>query len=254
MRSIIPSSLAGAILATAVFVYAGPQDRSADASDLRGIWQAEVNANVNLEGHPEQAGVPAAKSVIVSPLNGRIPYKADALSRRQQNFEKRAEADPQTRCFQPGVPRATYMAEPFQIFQTEGKVVIVYQHVHAYRIIYTDSRPHYEGIEFYMGDSRGRWEENTLVVDVKNFMPGTWLDMAGNYHTEALRVVERYTRTGPNSMTYEAAIEDSNLFTSPWTVRVPLRRLTASDAQIVEDQCVEDAGGARRHVPPFKKR
>ncbi len=253
MRPIIRSSLALAILAAALSAAAAPQNRGG-VPDLRGIWQAEVTANVNLEGHAAQAGIPAAKSAIVSPSSGRIPYKPDAVARRRENFARRAEADPQTKCFQAGVPRATYAGAPFQIFQTSDRVVIVYQDVHAYRIIFTDGRPHYEGIEFYMGDSRGRWEAGTFVVDARNFMAGTWLDMAGNYHSEALHVVERYTRTGPASMTYEATIEDPNVFTAPWTIRIPLRRLTAPDAQILEDQCVEDANGLPRHVPPFKNR
>src|SRR3990172_9308207 len=175
MRSIIPNRLGAAMLAAAVSVSAAPQNR-ADVPDLRGIWQAEVAANVNLEGHTGQDGFPAAKSVIVAPSNGRIPYKSDALARRQENFAKRAEADPQTKCFQAGIPRATYVPAPFQIFQTADRVVIVYQDVHAYRIIFPDGRPHYEGIEFYMGDSRGRREGNTFVVDVRNLMAGTWFD------------------------------------------------------------------------------
>lgn len=219
--------------------------RSGGVPDLRGIWQAEVAANENLE---------ALNGVVVSPADGKIPYRPEALAHRRENFEKRSTADPQTKCFQAGVPRATYVPAPFQIFQTTDRVIVVYQDVHAYRIIFTDGRPHYEGIEFYMGDSRGRWEGETLVVDVKNLQADTWLDMAGNYHSDALHVVERYTRTGPASMTYEATIEDPKIFTGLWTIRIPLRRLTAPDAQIIEDQCVEDANGVRRHVPPFKTR
>jgi hypothetical protein len=126
-------------------------------------------------------------------------------------------------CFQPGVPRATLLPEPFQIFQHQNRVVIVYQHVHAYRVIFTGRRPpNDDGIEFYMGDSRGRWEGDTLVVDATNFKPETWLDAAGHFHSNKLHVVERYTRTAPNAMHYEATLEDPEVFQRPWTIRVEL--------------------------------
>jgi hypothetical protein len=220
--------------------------------DLRGIWQVENTANVNLEGHPATDGLPAGETVIVDPADGRIPYLPEAVVRRDENYRNRATADPQTICFQPGVPRATYVPEPFQIFQEPGRVFIVYQHVHAYRIVYTDRREHYDpGIEFYMGDSRGRWEGSTLVVDVRNFKEGTWLDGAGNYHNTALRVIERYTRTSPDRMVYEATIEDPEVFARPWTIRMELARLSEPEAELVEHECERDATGEWRHPPQF---
>ena len=237
MPCIIRNSAFAAVF-LAMSTFAGAQ------TDLRGIWQTEVPANVNLE---------TAKGVIVEPANGRIPYQSAALAKRKENLANRATADPQTKCFQAGVPRASYLPTPFQIFQTTDRVIIVYQDVHAYRVIFTDGRPYYEGLEFYMGDSRGRWEGNTLVVDVRNFKPDNWLDMAGNYHSDALHVVERYTRTDSTTMTYEATIEDSKVFSRPWKIRIPLRGQNASGAQLLEDECVEDERGVRRHVSPFRK-
>lgn len=205
------------------------------ASDLRGIWQAKGNAYRNLE---------AEKGVIVDPAGGKIPYRAEA----------RASTDPLLVCFQPGVPRATLLPEPFQIFQHQDRVVIVYQHVHAYRVIFTDGRPHYDdGIEFYMGDSRGRWEGNTLVVDATNFKPENWLDAAGHFHSNKLHVVERYTRTAPKTIRYEATIEDPEVFQRPWTIRVELAQHTEPNFQLIEHECERDAQGVYRHPPQFLK-
>jgi hypothetical protein len=224
------------------------------APDLRGIWQATGAAYQNLEGSAGQGGRPSTKSVVVDPPNGKIPYRADSRKSADRNSRERAKADPLLACFQPGVPRAALLPEPFQIFQNPDRVVIVYQHVHAYRVIFTDGRPHYDdGIEFYMGDSRGRWEGNTLVVDVTNFKPETWLDGAGNFHSDKLRVVERYTRTGANTMRYEATIEDPEVFERPWTIRVDLARHTEPNFQLLEHECERDAQGVFRHPPQFLK-
>jgi hypothetical protein len=212
-----------------------------EAPDLRGIWQAQNSANVNLEG-----------SVLIDPPGGKLPYEAGALAQRQQNFANRATADPETKCFQPGVPRATYLPYPFQIFQNAGAVYIVYQRVHAYRVIYLDGSPHRDGLGYAMGDSRGHWDGNTLVADVTSFSNQTWFDMAGNYHSDALHVVERYTRSNRTTMTYEATIEDPKVFTRAWTMRMPLRLQTAPGIQILEDECVEGSGGRRQHASPFK--
>ena len=226
----------------------------AQAPDLRGIWQASGSAYQNLEGSPAQAGRPATKSSVVDPPTGRIPYRAESRKAAESNFKEREKTDPLFRCFQPGVPRAALLPEPFQIFQNPDRVVIVYQHVHAYRVIFTDGRPHYDdGIEFYMGDSRGRWEGNTLVVDVTNFKPETWLDGAGAFHGSKLHVVERYTRTSANTIRYEATIEDPDVYERAWTIRVDLSRHSEPNFQLVEHECERDAQGVYRHPPQFLK-
>ena len=212
--------------------------------DLRGIWKPSGNAHLNLEN----------KGVIVDPADGRIPYKAAARATVDHNFRDRAKLDPVLACFQPSLPRATLLPEPFQIFQNDDRVAIVYQHVHAYRVIFTDGRPHYDdGIEFYMGDSRGHWEGNTLVVDATNFKPETWLDGAGHFHSNKLHVVERYTRTAPNTLRYEAIVEDPEVFARPWTIRVNLTRHTEPNFQLVEHECERDAKGVYRHPAQFLK-
>ena len=204
--------------------------------DLRGIWMAENNADASLE----------RAHVIVDPPDGKIPYRPEALPKQKQNFANRATADPEARCFQPGVPRAAYLRSPFQIFQNDRAVYIVYQDVHSYRIIYLDGSPHNEGLGYAMGDSRGHWEDKTLVADVASFSDSTWLDAAGDYHSGDLHVVERYTRTGPDTLQYEATINDPQVFTRPWKIRMPLR--LQKGKQIMEDECEEGENGLRHHV------
>jgi hypothetical protein len=205
-------------------------------TDLRGVWMAENKADASLE----------RARVIVDPPDGKIPYRPDAVARQKQNFANRATADPETRCFQPGVPRAAYVRSPFQIFQNDRAVYIVYQDVHAYRIIYLNGSPHNEGLGYAMGDSRGHWEGNTLVADVTSFSDATWLDASGNYHSDQLHVVERYTRASRDTLMYEATIEDPQVFTRPWKIRMPLR--LQKGIQISEDECEEGENRRRHHV------
>jgi hypothetical protein len=209
----------------------------ARGADLRGIWMAGNAAGENLE----------RAHVIVDPPDGRLPYRPDAVAKQKRNFANRVTADPETKCFQPGVPRAAYQRSPFQIFQNDRALYIVYQDTHAYRIIYLDGSPHNEGLGYAMGDSRGHWEGDTLVADVTSFSDSTWLDAAGNHHSDALHVVERYTRMGRDSLLYEATIEDARVFTRPWKIRTTLH--LQKGVQLIEDECEEDAGGRRRHVP-----
>lgn len=193
-------------------------------TDLQGIWQAKGAANLDLEK-------------FVVPAGSKIPYRADALAKRMDNFEHRDTADTVKKCYLPGVPRITLLPMPFQIFQAGKYVAIVYQYAHAYRTIYLDGTKHLDGVDFWMGDSRGHWEGATLVVDVADFNDQTWLDAAGNYHSDALHVVERYTRTDPNTITYEASIEDPKVFTRAWKIRVPLVLNTDKDARLMEYEC-----------------
>ncbi|MEP7352018.1 MAG: hypothetical protein ABI824_02180 [Acidobacteriota bacterium] len=212
------------------------------APDLRGIWQAKGTAYRNLE----------EGKVIVDPADGKIPYLPPARATQVTNLRNRAKADPLLACFQPGIPRATLLPEPFQIFQNADRVIFVYQHVHAYRVVFTDGRPHYdEGIEFYMGDSRGHWEGNTLVVDGTNFKSDTWLDGSGNHHSTKLHVVERYTRTAQNTLRYEATIEDADVYQRPWSIRLDLGRHTEPNFQLLEHECERDEQGAYHHPPQF---
>jgi hypothetical protein len=203
--------------------------------DLQGIWQVLNTAAFDLEAHAPGLGVPAGHSVVEG---GIIPYRPEALVRKRENFEKRSALDPETKCYLPGVPRITYLPHPFQIVQQDDKVTILYEYLHAVRYIYMNGNPHPKGpIEWWMGDSRGRWEGETLVVDVVHFNDQTWFDRAGNYHTAALHVIERYTRTGPDHLRYEATIEDPAVFTRPWVISMPLYRRQEPSSELLEYQC-----------------
>ena len=214
--------------------YAPP--RTADGQpDLQGIWQALNTAAWDIQDHSARAGVPAGQGVVVG---NEIPYQEWALAQKQENFENRLTADPELQCNMPGVPRITYMPYPFQILQFSDRILILYEYIHVTRTIYMDGSPHPEGhIDFWMGDSRGHWDGDTLVVDVIHFNDRTWFDRAGNFHSDALHVVERYTPTGPDHLLYEATIEDPEVFTRPWTMRMPLYRRQEADIQLLEYEC-----------------
>jgi len=205
--------------------------------DLQGIWEAHTTAYGNLEAHGASLGIRAGESVIVDPPDGKIPYRPEAAAKQKENFKKRASLDKLNQCFLPGVPRISYLPYPFQIFQTPEFVAILYEFAHASRTIPLNRPQHMEGIDFWMGDSRGRWDGETLVVDVADNNPDTWLDASGNFHGAEMHVVERYTRTGPDTLQYEATIEDSKVFTKPFTIRVPLYRHTEANAQLYEYEC-----------------
>ena len=146
-------------------------------------------------------------------------------------------ADPEAKCYLPGVPRMTYMPYPLQVFQTPRYTVITSEWGSAGRVIYTDGSKHLDGIDFWMGDSRGHWDGNTLVVDVTNFNGETWFDRAGNFHSDALHVIERYTLIGPDHMNYEATIEDSKIFAKPWKMSMVLYRRREPNPQLLEYAC-----------------
>jgi len=222
--------------------------------DFRGLWQVHDTAYVNIEGHAGEKGIAPARSIIVDPADGRIPYKPDALVRRQKNSHNRATADPSLRCAQAGVPRATYLPTPFQILQSPGNLAMAYQENHALRVFYPDSRPHFDRADWWMGDTRYRWEGDALVADVIALTDQLWFDQAGNYHSEDVHIVERYVMTGPDTIRYEARIEDSSVYTKPWTLRTTLHRLKAPGARIIEDECLEDEHGVRHHVGPTDPR
>jgi hypothetical protein len=204
--------------------------------DISGIWQAVNSAWVNLEAHNAAEGEPAGLSVVEG---GTIPYKPEALAKRKENYAKRKTDDPINKCYFAGVPRITAVPFPFQIVQTPKFIGIAYEHDHATRTIYTDGSKHPGIGEFWMGDSRGRWEGETLVVDVTEFNGDTWLDRSGNFHSDALHVVERYRRISPDIMTYEATIEDPNVFTRPWKISMPLYRRQEKNLELLDYVCLE---------------
>jgi hypothetical protein len=221
---------------TAAFAQTAAMPRTPDGKpDLSGLWQVLNTASWNIEDHSAQKDVPAGQGIVEG---GPIPYQPAALMKRQQNFENRATADPETKCYMPGLPRATYMPYPFQIFQTPEMMVMLYEYAHTVRYVYTNGSEHPKGhIDWWMGDSRAHWEGNTLVVDVVDFIEDTWFDRAGNFHSDALHVVERYTPADADHMTYEATIEDPKVFTRPWKISTVLYRRKEPNVRLLEYEC-----------------
>jgi hypothetical protein len=228
--------------------------------DLSGIWQAVNTANWDLEG---QGGGPspilALGAIGATPPGlgvvegGKIPYQSWALAKKQENYKNRLKLDPELKCHLPGVPRATYLPYPFQIFssvsQGKERLAIVYQYSYARREI-NMGKPTEAPIDTWMGWSSGRWEADTLVIDVTAFTTPIllspegppsehWLDRAGNFHSDALHVIERFTPLGLNHVTYEATIEDPKVFTRPWKISMPLYRRLERNMQLLEFKCPE---------------
>ena len=224
--------------------------RAADGKpNFNGVWQVLNSAAADIEDHDGQLGIPPGLGVVEG---GAIPYQPQALAKRQENRTKQAASDPTERnCFLPGVPRVTYMPYPFEIVQSTDAIAIRYEFGHALRAIPMNIK-HAEGFPTWMGDSRGRWDGDTLVVDVTNFNDETWFDHAGNFHSDALHVVERYTMTNPDHILYEVTIEDPKVFTRPWKMSMPLYRRVEKNARVLEYECVFYLQEERYKNAPFK--
>ena len=225
--------------------------------NLNGIWQALTTANWNIEAHNANAGPrselmgawgaePGGMGIVEG---GTIPYKPDALKVRDANFKNRMmvkvtndphrfdTGDPELQCYRPGVPRANYMPFPFQIFQNREQILMVYEYKGSMRTVFMEK--HQEApVDSWMGWSNGRWEGDTLVIDVTGFNGHQWLDRAGNYFSDTAHVVERWTPRGRDHMMYEATIEDPNVYTRPWKISFPVYRRLEANAQLLEFNCV----------------
>ena len=219
--------------------------RTADGKpNLNGIWQAMNTANWDLQPHSAAPGMlyqsgaagsePAGLGVVEG---GEIPYLPAALAKKNANYANRLALDPETKCFLPGVPRATYMPFPFQIVQSAKVIMISYEYAGAVRIINVDSKKE-SPIDSWMGWSNARWEGETLVVDVTGLNEDSWFDRAGDYHSNKLHVVERYTPRSADTLLYEATIEDPATFARPWKISMPLYRHVEKDARLLEFKCV----------------
>jgi hypothetical protein len=214
--------------------------------NINGIWQAMNSANWNLEAHSAEAlkgfwqlgslaAIPAGQSVIDG--DGKVPYKPEALAKRDENRAGWPAADPETKCYLPGIPRATYMPFPFQIVQGGGNILFVYSYATANRTVFMSN--HQEPpVDTWMGWSNGHWDGDTLVIETNGFNDSTWFDRAGNYHSSALKVTERFTPIDDTHMQYSATIEDPNVFTRPWTISMPLYRHIEPLAEVLEFKCV----------------
>jgi hypothetical protein len=244
-RAAALAALTGAALS---HVAAAPLEkfpRSADGHpDLSGVWQALGTAHWNVEPHVSdypaivelgaQFAIPPGQGVIVG--GGKIPYKPEAVAQRDENFANRVKEDPETKCYMGGVPRSTYMPYPFQIFQNVKEVVMVYQFATGTRRIFVDGKDP-APLDSWMGWSNARWEGESFVVEVTGLNGLTWLDRAGNYASSSAKVTERYTPLGPNHLQYEATIEDPDVYSRPWTIKLPLYRIVDDGYRMLEFKC-----------------
>jgi len=258
MQGLLPPALVGALAVAAAALGPGAlaqergrPERIAGKPNLNGIWQAANTAHWNLEAHSAKAleefwqlgslaAIPAGQSVVVGE---EIPYLPEALAKRDENRAGWPAADPEAKCYMPGIPRATYMPYPFEIVQGEGDTILfAYTYANANRPVFMNPNDHVIApVDLWMGRSNGRWDGDTLVIEVNSNIDQTWLDRAGNHHSAAMVVTERYTLINENAMQYEATIDDPETFMQPWTIRMPLYRQIEENARLLEFNCVEFA-------------
>jgi len=254
-RFFIILSLVGMLNIAASELPMGPNDKP----NLNGVWQVLNTANYNLEAHSASAAmdlvvgpivpvphpsilalgavgaVPAGLSVVEG---GTIPYKKDALKKRNENKEDWLQLDPEIKCYLPGVPRATYMPYPFQIFHSEKAIFFAYEYAGAVRNIYLED-PGEAPMDSWMGQSWGYWDNDTFIVEASGFNDQTWFDRSGNFHSDKLKVTERFTLLNEHTMDYEATIQDEEVFTKAWTIKMTLYKRIGQDAQLQQFKCVE---------------
>jgi hypothetical protein len=220
--------------------------RIAGKPNLNGIYQAINTAYWNLEDHSASdlkqfwqlgaiAAIPPGQSVVEG---GTIPYLPAALKKRAENQAGWPKTDPEAKCYMGGIPRSTYMPYPFQIVQGQKDILFVYEYASSNRIVHMD-KPSEAPVDSWMGWSNGKWEGDTLVIDVSGHNDQTWFDRAGNHHSDQLKVTERYQLLDTGNLQYSATIEDSKTFSKPWTIRMPLYRLVDQNVQLLEFKCVE---------------
>jgi hypothetical protein len=267
--AVVAAIIGGVVVAVSMSPASGQAERPARTDDgkpnFNGLWQALNEAHWDLQAHEarpavvtqpgvypyEYTRVPAAPvlalgaaggvpgSVGVVEDDGRIPYKPEAAAIKQENAQHWIDRDPELKCYLPGIPRAMYMPHPFEIVQSANKIQMTYAFTNAGRTIHLDKVVEPPTDELYMGHSVGRWEGDTLVVDVTHFNDATWFDRAGNFHSNALRLVERFTPITPDAIHYEVTIEDPKVFTRPWKIAMPLYRRLEPNAQLMEYRCIE---------------
>jgi len=238
---------------------AAPRPAAGGHPDLNGIWQVMNTANYDIQEHMSRPAmalrpgpygpVPAAPVLALGAVGSvpggpgivegnEIPYKPEALAKKKQNQENWLTLDPEIKCYLPGVPRANYLPYPFQIFQSDKAFFIAYEYAGAVRNVYLKD-PGPAPTDSWMGQSVGHWEGDTFVIVANGFNEDSWFDRAGNFHSDALKVTERWRKTGADVIMYEATIEDAKVFTRPWKMSFPLYRHVEKNARIDEFKCVE---------------
>ena len=215
--------------------------------NLTGLWQALGTAYWDIRDHSAQPGpffqlgaigaMPAGPGIVEG---GEIPYLPAAAAKQKENFENRLKLDPEVKCYMPGVPRATYLPFPFQIVQSQKDIAIAYEYATANRVINV-AKPREAAVDTWMGTSNGHWEGDTLVVEVTGLNGQSWFDRAGNFMSENVHIIERYSLADADHLNYEATIDDKTVFTRPWKISLPLYRRKEKNAQLGEFKCVEFA-------------
>ena len=249
---VIGTSLAaGVLLALTAVTAQTPAYRAPRTADgkpnLSGIWQAINSANWDIEAHAAgpsiirdlgaAAAVPPGLGIVEG---GILPYKPEALAKKKENLANRLKLDPEIKCYLPGTPRAMYMPFPFQIIQSSQHIMMIFEYAGAVRTVYMMNQTEAPA-DSWMGWSNGHWEGETLVIDTTGFNDLSWFDRSGNYHSDALHIVERIRARSAETLSYEATIEDPKIFTRPWKISMPLYRRVEPNAQILEFRCVEFA-------------
>jgi hypothetical protein len=262
-----------AIIASAAFAQNAPvtaadpayrAPRTLDGKpDLSGIWQAMNTAEWDIQAHDAKAGplvvmgavggIPAGLGVVE---DGPLPYRPEALPKKKENEANWLALDPVVKCFLPGLPRATYMPFPFQIVQSPRFVSFTYEFAFASRVVNIGMKSE-APVDSWMGWSSGSWDGDTLVVDVTGMVEDTWFDRAGDYHSDALHLTERYTPTSANTLLYEVTVDDPKVYTRPWKMSMPLYRRMEKNMQLLEYNCVSYVeelmyGHLRKVEPPAK--
>ncbi len=240
-RSIVKLALAGlfaVVLSAAASAQtpSGIPRTSGGKPDFTGIWQTLSEADFDLQPHAGRYDAPPSAGVVEG---GAIPYRPEALAQKQSNFAARLKDDPRLKCWTLGAPRSVYYPAPFQIFQRDRDLTLAHQFGHQVRTIHTNGTGHPDQTEqgFWLGDSRGHWEGDTLVVDITEFNEETWLDRAGDYHSEALHVVERWSFVDKDTIRYRATLDDPKVYSRPWTLEVLLNRRRDKNFELIEDYC-----------------
>jgi len=213
--------------------------------DLQGFWRGATYATEDIQAHPKTLDDNGGPSLIVDPADGRVPYQSWAAKQREENEAR--YIDPNVPCFPMSVPRSLYTPTNIQILQTPGSVIVLFERAHTYWIIPTEGRPHVgRGVSLWQGDFRGRWDRNTLVVDVTNLNARAWFDQAGNFYSDRAHIVSRFTLVDADTIHVQATIDDPSVYTRPWTMAFPIRRTGEPGFEMFEEACFE---GERNTAP-----
>jgi len=236
-------------------VKGGPVPRLPDGKpDLQGAWlQRTSNNSMSMfsvektPGHPKTS-IPPTAGIIVDPPDGVIPYQPWARRKQIDLSENHMIEESDAHCLLGGVPHQMYTPFGVRILQPPGYVVMTWEFMHAYRVIPLDGRPHIDpSIKLFEGDSRGKWDGDTLVIDVTNQTGRTWLDQSANFHSDATHVVERITPIDSNNLAYEATIEDPKVYTRPWTIKYFFSRILDPNFEHLEFACIEGEVDLTKH-------